>query len=207
MVRSRALSCNVYAWGLASESEIPQLQFRRVSPLPAQILQAGWMGLDVLDAVLFNVLSKCVRPHAPTAVTPRCKIVCTNSYSSNLLTVSSISQLWAQLAALCSLEGQNWWLPLQLASCGQLICSCNCAPQTLECAKVVHALWAPSIQPDVHSLVSVLIHDGLPPEAVWKLQPQGKIRYHDWDQVSRNVPSQKTQNLLFGPGQGTEMRH
>lgn len=44
-------------------------------------------------------------------------------------------------------------------------------PQTLECAKVVHAFWAPSMQPHVHLPVSVLIHDGLPPEAVWKLQP------------------------------------
>lgn len=51
--------------------------------------------------------------------------------------------------------------------------------QTLECAKVVHAFWAPSIQPDVHLPVSILVHKGLPPAAVWRLQPQGKIRYHD----------------------------
>ena len=61
---------------------------------------------------------------------------------------SAISQLWAALFARAIVH-----------------------PQTLECAKVVHAPWAPSMQADVHSPVSVLIHDGLPPEAVWKLQP------------------------------------
>lgn len=143
--------------GLSFKSEIPQLQFKTcVSPPQAQILQAGWMGLDVLDAVLFNVLSKCVRPHRPqllpgaklyaqtvTAAIFDCEshqpIVSTISCSlliwkePGLMIASAISQLWAALFARAIVH-----------------------PQTLECAKVVHALWAPSMQPDVHSLVSVL---------------------------------------------------
>lgn len=64
---------------------------------------------------------------------------------------SAISQLWAAPFARAILH-----------------------PRMLECAKVAHALWAPSIQAAVHPPVSILGHEAPPPEAVWMLQPQGK---------------------------------
>lgn len=116
----RAISCNVYSGGIASGSEIPQLQFKKYLS-PTQLTfpkQTGWCWISqmlyyvmlfqsVLDPIVhdYSQVQNCMHKQLQQQFTD-CEL--------NQPIVSTIS---------CSLliwKEPGRWLPLQLASCGQL---------------------------------------------------------------------------------------
>lgn len=98
------------------------------------------------------------------------------------------------------------WLPLQLASCGQLgllvqFCTLKHGIGQKWCVPRNFIRWAPNIQPHVHPPVSIHDHEGLCPRSVWRPQPQGERRCNDWAQTSRNATLTKETKLsIFGRG-------